>query len=70
MIAYENALRDGTPIVVPPDEAALAGALAALLRDAGLRRSLGQANRTRAARDFDQAAMFAAYDALFAGDDA
>jgi glycosyltransferase involved in cell wall biosynthesis len=58
---------DNRPYVVPPDEAALAEALAALLRDPALRRALGTANRARAARDFDQAAMFEAYDALFAG---
>lgn len=62
MLAAPNA-----PFLVPRDDAALAGALATLLGDAALRRSLGEANRAKAERDYAQATMFAAYDALFRG---
>ena len=51
--------------VVAQDAQALADALAALLADPQAARALGAANRARAVRDFDQAAMFAAYAALF-----
>jgi glycosyltransferase involved in cell wall biosynthesis len=47
---------------------ALAGALAGLITDPDLRRQLGLANLEKARRDFDQAAMFAAYGALWRGD--
>ena len=63
MLAPENAA-----LLTPRDDAALANALAALLDDPALRARLGAANRARAAREFDQAAMFAAYEALFRGD--
>ena len=46
----------------------LGGALAGLLADPGLRRRIGLANLEKARRDFDQAAMFAAYGALWRGD--
>ena len=62
MLAGENA-----PYVTPLDDAAFADALAALIRDPALRHRLGAANRGRAERDFDQAAMFAAYGALWRG---
>lgn len=55
------------PFIVPPDDAALAGALRRLLADAGLRRRIGGANRAKAERDYDQASMFAAHGALWAG---
>jgi glycosyltransferase involved in cell wall biosynthesis len=50
--------------VVARDEAALAGALAALLADPALRQALGAANRARAEAEFDQERMFATYGAL------
>ncbi|MGH7044100.1 MAG: glycosyltransferase [Acetobacteraceae bacterium] len=59
MLAPENA-----HFVVPRDPEALGGALLALLRDAPMRAALGAANRARAAREFDQETMFAAYAAL------
>ncbi len=55
------------PFVVAPDDAALAAALATLLDRPALRRALGAANRARAERDYDEAAMVRAYAALFAG---
>lgn len=62
MLAAENA-----PFVTALDDAALAAAIRALVADAALRRRLGAANLRKARRDFDQAAMFAAYDALWRG---
>ncbi len=53
--------------VVPPDDSALAGALARLLADPALRRGIGQANRQRAEINYDQERMFQTYAALFAG---
>jgi glycosyltransferase involved in cell wall biosynthesis len=47
---------------------AFAGALAVLLADPDLRHRIGLANLDKARRDFDQAAMFAAYGALWRGD--
>lgn len=55
------------PYVVPKDDAALAGALRALLRDRGAARRVGAANRARAEREFDQETMFRTYAALFDG---
>jgi len=60
MLAEEN-----RPFVTPPDPAALAGAMARLLDDPALARRLGAANRARAEREFDEAAMVRAYAALF-----
>jgi glycosyltransferase involved in cell wall biosynthesis len=54
-------------LIVPPDDAALAGSLRRLLEDAGLRASLGAANRARAAAEFDAQRMFRSYDALYRG---
>lgn len=54
------------PYVVAQDAAALAGALGALLADAGRRAAIGAANRARAEAEFGAAAMVAAYAALFA----
>jgi glycosyltransferase involved in cell wall biosynthesis len=62
MVAEAN-----TPHVVRLDDAALTGALAALIADPNARRRIGLANRTKAALAFDQAAMFAAYGALWRG---
>lgn len=63
MVAAENA-----PLVTPLDSAALAGALAHLTADSDARHRIGVANLTKARRDFDQAAMFAAHGALWRGD--
>jgi glycosyltransferase involved in cell wall biosynthesis len=62
MVAEAN-----TPHVVRLDDAALTGALAALIADPNARRRIGLANRTKAGLAFDQAAMFAAYGALWRG---
>ncbi|MDR3536848.1 MAG: glycosyltransferase, partial [Acetobacteraceae bacterium] len=62
MLAAENA-----GFVVPLAEDALAGALAALIDDPELRRRLGTANRTKAAREFDQATMAQRWRALWDG---
>ena len=62
MVAPENA----PFITTPGDEAALAAALAALAGDEGLRVRIGAANRDRAAREYDEAGMIAAYRALYA----
>ncbi len=45
------------PLVVPTHDQALATALVRLLGDASLRRTLGQANRARAAAEYDQRRM-------------
>jgi glycosyltransferase involved in cell wall biosynthesis len=50
------------------DDAALAGALAALIADPDARLRIGGANRAKAEREFDQGAMFAAHGALWRGD--
>lgn len=59
MVAPEN-----QPFVVR-DDAALEQALSALAADADLRGRLGDANRLRARRDFDEAAMVEAYARLY-----
>ncbi|HJT38825.1 MAG TPA: glycosyltransferase family 4 protein [Sphingobium sp.] len=59
MVAPEN-----QPFIAA-DEAALTQALGALASNAGLRARLGEANRHRATRDFDEAAMVDAYAALY-----
>ncbi len=59
MLAAEN-----HDFVTERDAAALATALLRLLADPALRRRLGEANRAKAARDYDQAVMLAAYAAL------
>ena len=61
MVAEENRRF----ITEPGDEAALAAALATLAGDAALRRTLGEANRTKARTAFDEATMVAAYVALY-----
>jgi glycosyltransferase involved in cell wall biosynthesis len=62
MLAEANA-----PFVTALEDAALAQALLALVTDPALRQVLGAANRDKARRDFDQAAMFAAHAALWRG---
>lgn len=62
MLAAEN-----RPFIVGRGEAALAGALAALIDAPALRHAVGAANRAKAARDYDQDAMFHAYGALVSG---
>ena len=59
MVAPEN-----QPFVVP-DEAALAQALATLADNRDLAARLGEANRRRAQRDFEEADMVDAYAALY-----
>jgi glycosyltransferase involved in cell wall biosynthesis len=57
---------DNRRLVVPrDDEPGFTAALTTLLTDATLRRRLGHANRARAVREYDEAAMVATYDALF-----
>jgi len=60
MLAAENA-----PFVVPPTAKDLAHAIAILLDDAGLRRTIGAANQLHAQREFGEAQMIAAYGELF-----
>lgn len=59
MVAAENA-----GFVCGSDARALAASLAPLLADAGLRRALGEANRAKAVRDYDQETMFQAWARL------
>ena len=54
-------------VVARADEAGLTAALAALLADPERRRRLGEANRSRARGEYDEARMVEAYDRLFAG---
>jgi glycosyltransferase involved in cell wall biosynthesis len=56
MLATEN-----LPFLCEKDDRAFAASLRPLLRDAGLRRRIGAANRAKAVRDFDERAMFRAY---------
>ena len=62
MLAPENAAFVGAR-----DDAVIAGLLAALLDDPAARARIGRANRAKAERDFDQAAMFAAWHGLWTG---
>lgn len=63
MLAAENA-----PFVGRLDDSDLAGALTRLLADPALRVRIGAANQAKARAEFDQAAMFRAYDALWRND--
>jgi glycosyltransferase involved in cell wall biosynthesis len=56
---------DNRPFVTALDPAALAAALKTLLERPDLRRALGAANRARAERDYDEAAMLRGYADLF-----
>ena len=61
MLAPEN-----RPYVAPPgDEVALANAIATFAADRGLRKRVGQANRARAAAEYEEKAMIAAYRAVY-----
>ncbi len=63
MVASEN-----VPwLTAPGDEAALASALAGLASDAEARQQIGAANRARAAAEYDEAVMIAAYRRVYAG---
>ncbi|MDE2581320.1 MAG: glycosyltransferase [Rhodospirillales bacterium] len=62
----EMVAAEGAPYVVPRDADALAGAILALAADPAARARIGAANRVRAAHEFDQETMFAAYAGLFA----
>ncbi len=62
MLAPEN-----RALVVPRDEAALAGALATLLADAASRRAIGAANRARVEAEYGLARMLDRYAALYDG---
>ncbi len=55
------------PYVTALDDAALATGLRTLLEQAGLRQTLGAANRAKAEQDFNQDAMFRAWAAAFDG---
>lgn len=55
------------PYVTAVDDGALAAAIAGLLADAALRQRIGSANAAKARAEYDEAAMIAAYDALYAG---
>jgi len=57
---------DNAPLIVAPrDEAAFAAALDSLAEQPQLRRAIGEANREKAAALYDEAAMIAAYTALY-----
>ena len=56
-----------SPFVVARDDAALAGALRALLGQPVTREAVGQANRAAAERRFGQQAMFEAWAAVMDG---
>ncbi len=60
--------RENAAFVVPPEDAALATALRVLLTEPGRAREIGAANQAKAARDYDQRTMFAAYEALLRGE--
>jgi glycosyltransferase involved in cell wall biosynthesis len=54
------------PLMIPvADEAGFAAALTRLAGDAGLRRTLGEANRAKVAADHDEAIMIARYARLY-----
>jgi glycosyltransferase involved in cell wall biosynthesis len=62
MVAESN-----RPFVGALEDQALAASLAALVHDPGLRTRIGAANQAKARQDFDQAAMFETYGALWTG---
>lgn len=62
MVAPENAT-----LLAPCNHEELAGSMRALLTDLDRARSIGQANRAKAEREYDQNAMFCAHAALLRG---
>src|SRR6185437_806801 len=57
---------DNRPLIVEPaDEAAFAAALDSLAARSDLRKAIGQANREKAAAEFDEKAMIARYGRLY-----
>nr|WP_166179136.1 glycosyltransferase family 4 protein [Altererythrobacter segetis] len=54
-------------IVAPGDERALRRALTALAEDPALRKRIGEANRVRARKEYDETAMIERYKALYWG---
>lgn len=57
----------GRRFVTAPDDGALAGSLRGLLADPALRRELGAQSRAKAAAEFDQRRMFAAWGCVLEG---
>jgi glycosyltransferase involved in cell wall biosynthesis len=55
------------PFIVPPDDAALADALAALLADRALRDRIGAGNRDHAHAHYDQETMFQEHELILQG---
>ena len=53
------------PLIVPPDEAAFTAALDNLAERQDLRHAIGQANRAKAALEYDEKAMIARYARLY-----
>ena len=63
----EAVSQENRALIGAPGEAApLAASLARLMADSGLRRSLGEANRGRAAQEYSETMMIAAYRSLYA----
>lgn len=58
--------RENRPFLCSRDDASLADALRRMLRDSGLRRRIGAANRAKVERDYDERHMFRRYQELFA----
>lgn len=61
--------QDNQPFIVPVADDTLVAALRRLLESPDLRARIGAANRRKAENDYDQGAMFAAYEALFRGEE-
>lgn len=63
----ETVAPENRPLLTPPGQAApLAVSLARLIEDPGLRAHLGEANRRRAAQDYSEESMIAAYRGVYA----
>ena len=63
MVASDN----GPFLSDPDDEAGLADAIGALVADSGLRNRIGEANRRKAAAEYDERTMIERYRALYWG---
>jgi glycosyltransferase involved in cell wall biosynthesis len=63
MVASEN----GPMLSAPGDEAGLAHALRTLAGDPALRKRIGDANRAKAAAEYDEKRMIERYRALYGG---